>query len=175
MKKALIAALVLCSGCIVGSASDTVSKSQTITFPPVPPGLPSITVDEEDSLVFDFSQAISKLQQAGTVSVSLPVNSLTDDNLSFVQTLKLSIVPQDGSMPELVIASLTVPSNTTNTINIPVSVDGVTLANYLGEGPTKFDFVVSGNAATYPTDGLIVVYTVEVDVSLNVNKNITDI
>lgn len=175
----VLAALCL-TGCVNGTASDTVSKSISVSFPAfsVPP-VPTGSVVVSKSVTLDFSQALKDLAKVGTVSASLPVNTLSDGDLSFVKHIKLSATPEDNSLPPLVLADFDVPNSTTNSISIPVQADSSMLGNYFSEGAESLQFTFTVDHARALSvgaeNGATVMYTVTVEADLSVNKSVTNI
>lgn len=189
MKNIIIAITTLClAACVNGTASDTITKTEPITFEGIPtpdrisPDVIPSTYTENASATIDFSQAFTDLKKVGTLDISFPVSTLSDNgtNLSFVSHMSLTTTPTDNSLPPLTLSDFDVPSSTTTAIEIPISVDGGTLASYFAEGPQTLSFSLTVNVADAIAAGIsggsmVASYTVQANASININKSISNI
>lgn len=162
--------LLLCaSSCVSATVSDTVSATETLTLPGSPLGAGLGTTTYDTIVPVDVHSALSDLQKEGTISVSVLQNTLTATvDLGFVQSVSVTIQPQDGSLPALTLSQYT-STGGGNTINLPLTLDTGTITTYLAEGGTNLHFYFTG---TIPPADVPLTYTLGASVSDSVKKSL---
>lgn len=153
----------LAVACVSAHVSETVSFDQEVFFPGVL--LPSsVTQTVEQSEPLDVSEAVSKLKDLGSPSVSISENSLSGD-ISFVSHLKIAL--ENGNDPTLTLVDMDiVPGETVQ--QFPVLVSGDQLFSHLAS-PAKIRFWITGKL---PSAGTALHYHLSLSVSEQINKSL---
>lgn len=158
---------LFCVSCVSGTAEEDLSKTSSLTLPGVPVNLSSTTVDQQ--LPIDVHDTLSKLNDYGGVSFAVNENSIASDNsLSFIQHMKITIASDDGSMPEDILSDAD-NSQSNNKVNFPVVMSSDKLFSYLAHGKCLLHFYVTGNI---PTTETTLTHTLSVHVKDSVSKSL---
>jgi len=168
MKKILF--LFLMCGCVSGSAETEISASDSITIPGFPIASIATTVAEENT--FDLSKAVNKLEDIGSVTISVNENSLSssDSNIDFLQHLKIVISTTDNSFEDSVISDYDFPSNQSfQFVNIPVILQPEKFDKYVKHGEFKLQFIFTGILPERTTN---LNYRLTLGADLNVHKSL---
>lgn len=109
---------------------------------------------------FDLSDAVKQLQKTGTVKIAITSDmlSLPTGDFSWLSHVKLTIVPNDGTSPPLVLVDQDV-SDATNTLTVqvlPTVDDNNLLNNYFGEGRVSLNYEFTGQLNSSLTSVLTV-------------------
>jgi|SRR5579885_1809822 len=184
MLKSIFFISLMAVGCVDASVSDRIVKTTEVQIAnPLPASLstnvPPTQVSQTTSI--DLSDALSKVNQFGTISLSIDESSLHSNSgdFSFVDEIKVDIAPDvnnTSGLPSITLVDVqpTDQEKTLSDLAIPILIDGNTLYQYLNSGAlvATFTFTVSGQI---PAQGLDVIDTLALDVSAQVNKSISDI
>lgn len=176
-----------CFACVQATVEDKVSKTTEVSLPNLsatlglPPNVtvPKTTVQQTEPL--DLSDALSKVGQVGTLSLSVYQNTLASrtGDFSFIDELKVVLTPDSNNasgLPPVTMVDvvLTPDQKNSSTIDVPILMSGDDLVKYFSSGAlvAGFSFTLEG---VVPTTGLDVENTIGLDVSVNVNKSVSDI
>ncbi len=170
----LIAALATIPlvGCLQGQESFDVTSTDAVTFP----GLPAAAAQAipsgqstDSHLLVDVHENIAALRQQGVLSAAFSQNSLTGDGLAQVGHVRATIASADGAMPVALLSDTDVPA-ASNEVQLPLSIPGDQLLQYLGEGKVDIHFFLVGNISA---DSVKLTHTLTLHMTVAVNEPIT--
>jgi hypothetical protein len=158
------------TGCVSGTASDGLSLSQPFAFPAAPMDSPSTTIS--DTQPFDVSSTFSSLGKFGTVNLSVLSSTLTGDDLSLVQHIKMTLATTDGVYPMATLIDTDV-SATNGSTNLPIVMDNGTLTQYLSEnGGVQLTLFLTG---VLPSSDPTLTWSLDADIKVSISKSVSDI
>ena len=182
MRQFILPIFIALTACVQGSVSDTVEITTPIQIAiSIPSGLSGLTIPATlltQNEPVNISDALSQVEKVGTPSVVITKNHLHSNmgDFSFFDSISLSITSDSTSQSEQLVSMTLTPDQKASTdLDIPVSIDNAALLQILDSGSTTlgFTFVVEGTVPTNPS--LDLTSTIDMDVSLSVDKSISDI
>ena len=168
----ILLALAMCAGCVSASASDDASITKSVSFMPpvnVPAGISGTTTQ---STTADISGALNSLGNLGSLSLSFPVDTVSDptgNSLSWLNTVSVSIVPVNQPLlTPIVLSNDGFVSD--SSIGLSLTGDTNTLIQYLEtSGGVRVIFTLTGS---FPTEGINLDWTLTAHANVSVNKGI---
>jgi hypothetical protein len=170
----LIAALATISlvGCLQGQESFDVSSTESVTFPGLPVAAAQIApgaLSTDSHLLLDVHDNLAALSHQGALSAAFSQHTLTGDGLSQVSHVRATIESADGTMPVVLLSDADVPAASSE-VQLPLSIPGDQLLEYLGEGKVDIHFFLNGSLSP---DSLKLTHTLTGHVTIAVNGSVT--
>lgn len=170
--------------CLVACVQATVSDSATLTneitepVPPVPAGIsvPPTTIHKDFPV--DISDAIKQVKNVGTPALSITSNHMHSNTGDFSFFQELTITAKVSGQPDLQLVDVVLSDaqKASADIDLPVLVDGSQLLATFASGSVDLDFALTV-AGQFPSGltSIDLTSTIGMDVSLSVNKSVSDI
>lgn len=160
--------------CVSGNLSDTASFQKQISVPgagELGSDLQGVGVVQlpEQTFNFDVSSAFIDLNKVGTLSLTVPHNSLSNSDLSFISEVVVSIQPQNSSEPAINVSDYMVSPTPGTTIEMPVE-NLPTFLSYVSGGPCTIGITISVNPAKAPPNASTLDYTLDLGLDIKVSK-----
>lgn len=170
-KLLLSLAALLLSSCVTGTIE--VPRACSVNkFATIPAGFPVPNGRLAVESTHDMSKPISEIAKFGDTKIDLldvSFSSTEGADLSFIRTMRVDFVRNDGSLEHLADVSVTDP---TNKVTFKTSVSSRDFSEAMKNGPVKFN--VSGEVIS-PSAPVTPIFEVCVMLTSNVSGNITDV
>ena len=182
MRKLILPLFIFIISCVQGTVDEQINITTPINIS-VPVSapisgvvIPPTTLTQTRSI--DISDAINQVEKVGTPSIAITQNHLHSNmgDFSFFDAVDVSISSNTTGQTEQLISVILTPDQKSSTdLDIPVEIDNTMLFQILNSGSSTltFNFTVEGAVPSNLT--LDLVSTIDMDVSLSVNKSISDI